>query len=253
MCGVPPNRKCCSCSHSLPCRATRRGAGAVNASHSSPGHLARRRRVTRPCPAPLVVCPVATARAHARARGRARRRAGPNRARRAPAAHPHPGGHRLHRPPPGALRPGTRPQAHAVQPRTPSAGLAGRGRGTGGRSQHRRPVGPQGPRVGCVHRQPDDAAVLGARRGPGAQGQGQAVHLHLDDLGVRRREGRRRRRDGGRGQVHRCGPDEGNARDDARQHGHALRAVEGALRAGVRDVVPRHDDRHSSWAHRGTR
>ena len=42
------------------------------------------------------------------------------------------------------------------------------------RPQHRRPEGARRPRVGRLHRQPHDPAVLGARRGPRAEGQGAA-------------------------------------------------------------------------------
>jgi 2'-hydroxyisoflavone reductase len=46
-----------------------------------------------------------------------------------------------------------------------------------------------------VHRQPHQPAVLGARCRPGAEGQRRPLHVHLDHLGVRRRQQARHRRD----------------------------------------------------------
>ena len=128
--------------------------------------------------------------------------------------------------------------------------LAGRGGRAGRRPQHRRPEGAGRARVGRLHRQPDDVAVLGARRRPRAARQGEAVHLHLDRLGLRRERQGRRRRVGGACSLRRQGRD---GRDDAvaaRQQGRALRPAQGGSGAGGGAPVPRRGHHHPARPHR---
>ena len=86
------------------------------------------------------------------------------------------------------------------------------------RSQHRRPEVARGRRVGRLHRQPDDAAVLGARRGPRAEGPACASSCSSrrsrstppttrpTRTRSRRDGGVRRRRPDGRDAGHAAGP-----------------------------------------------
>ena len=143
------------------------------------------------------------------------------------AAHPHPRRHRLHRPAPGALRRGARPQGDALQPRPHQPGAV-QGR-LGHRGADRRPRPEPGQlrraeerRVGRGHRQPDHPAALGARGGGGGEGPRRALRVHLDHLGLREERHPGRRRDGG-----------GRHDDDARRRERpgvpaALRPAQGA-------------------------
>ena len=65
-----------------------------------------------------------------------------------------------------------------------AAAVAGRRRRAHRRPQHRRPEGARGRRMGRLHRQPDDAAVLGARRRPGAAGAGCGQYIFISTISV---------------------------------------------------------------------
>ena len=115
------------------------------------------------------------------------------------AEHPHPRRHRLHRAGAGGVRDHARPLGDAAQSQPHAARLLQGARRAADRRSECRRERAQGQEVRRRDRQPDDAAGVGAQRRAVHEGQHEALHLHLDGLGLRERQehvGRRKRSDG---------------------------------------------------------
>ncbi|GEM_PF-1409523 len=160
------------------------------------------------------------------------------RACRARPAHPDSWRDRIHRAVPGPLRAGTRPPGDPVQSRPPAlARVAWRGGAVARRSGYRGPGGAARATVGRLHRQPDQPAVLGAGRRPGAGRQCRALPVHLHDLRLCRRQppGHHRRPSRGRLPWPRCHGR--NPADAHGRHGRPVRPAQGAKRGGGAPAV----------------